>query len=198
VEFFISCYNVMDDPYYKYSKVKFSSPTQKQMDKADKEARKLAVREKIAEEMAERERVAAEKKREEDKLRYPENFSDSDDDIGLSGQRMEPDVKIDETYMAESSVEPPPIGPRLFDEFGPVYPSYIGRDGEVRADDSDVAPPNWLSIKEQNGANKSKRRRKSNRRLGTRRKSKRGRITKSKRIRTSKSKRGIKSKRTRS
>jgi len=152
----------MDDPYSKYSNS--TSPTKKQMNKADKEARKLAVQEKIAEEMAERERVAAEKKSKEDKLKYPENFSDSDDDVGLLDQKIESGVKIDETYWAESSAEPPPIGPRLFDDkIGPVYPSYIGRDGKVRADD--VAPPNWLSMKEQNGANKSKRRRKSNRRL---------------------------------
>jgi len=149
----------MDDPYSKYSNS--TSPTKKQMNKADKKARKLAVNEKIAEEMAERERVAAEKKREEDKLKYPDNYSDSDDDVGLLDQKIEPGVKIDEYYMAESSAEPPPIGPRLFDDkIGPVYPSYIGKDGKVRA--VDVAPPNWL--KEQNGANKSKRRRKSNRR----------------------------------
>jgi hypothetical protein len=177
----------MDNPYSEYSNVKFSSPTQTQMDKADKEARKLAVKEKIAEEMAERERVAAEKKREEDKLKYPDNYSDSDDDVGLSDQKIEHGVKIDETYWAESSVEPPPIGLRLFDDkIGPVYPSYIGKDGEVRAV-KPVPAKNWLSSAD--GGKRSKRRRKSNRRVATR---------KSKRGRTTKSKRGVKSKRTRS
>ena len=189
----------MDYPYANYTKVNFSSPTKKQMDKADKEARKLAVREKIAEEKAERERLAAEKKLKADKQKYPDNYSDSDDDVGLlkqyqrmepdvkkQYQRMEPDVKIDESYMAESSVKPPPVF-RLFDDkLGPVYPSYIGKDGEVRPVVS-VPAKNWLSSFD--GGKRSKRRRKSNTRVATR-KSKRGRV--------SKSKRDIKSKRTRS
>jgi hypothetical protein len=182
----------MSGPFSKYHGVKFLP--QRTQEQIDKEARNLAFKEKKDAETAKKKLVAAEKKRLADKLRYPDNYSDSDDDVGLLDQKIEPGVKIDETYWAESSVEPPPIGPRLFDDkIGPVYPSYIGKDGKVRADD--VAPPNWL--KEQNGANKSKRRRKSNRRVGTR-KSKRGRTTKSKRGRTTKSKRGIKSKRTRS
>jgi hypothetical protein len=177
----------MDYPYANYTKVKFSSPTKKQIDRADKEARKLAVREKIAEEKAERERVDAENKAKADKQRHPEYYSDSDSDgdIGLKQYQriIRPHEKIDEYFKAE------PIGPRLFDDkLSPVYPSYIGKDGKVRADDSDVAPPSWLSIKEQSGANRSKRRRKSNRRVATR-KSKRGRVSKSKRVRTGKSKR---------
>jgi hypothetical protein len=177
----------MDDPYSKYSNS--TSPTKKQMDEADKKARKLAVNEKIAEEMAKRERVAAEEKLKAAKLKNPENYSDSDDDVGLSlsHQKIEPGVKIDETYWAESSVEPPPIGLRLFDDkIGPVYPSYIGKDGEVRAI-KPVPAKNWLSSAD--GGKRSKRRRKSNRRVATR---------KSKRGRTTKSKRGVKSKRTRS
>ena len=160
MEFFISCYNVMSGPFSKYYGVKVLP--QRTQEQIDKEAKNLAFKEKKDAETATKKLVAAEKKRLADKLRYPDNYSDSDDDIGLSDQKIEPGVKIDEYYMAESSVEPPPIGPRLFDDkIGPVYPSYIGRDGKVRADD--VAPPNWLQ--EQNGANKSKRRRKSNRRL---------------------------------
>ena len=177
----------MDDPFFKYSNS--TSPTQKQIDKADKEARKLAVNEKIAEEKAKKEQVAADTKLKADKQRHPEYYSDSDDDIGLlkQYQRMgEPDVKIDESYMAESSVKPPPVF-RLFDDkLGPVYPSYIGKDGEVRPVVS-VPAKNWLSSFD--GGKRSKRRRKSKRRVATR-KSKRGRV--------SKSKRGIKSKRTRS
>ena len=177
----------MDDPFFKYSNS--TSPTQKQIDKADKEARKLAVKEKIAEEKAKKEQVAADTKLKADKQRHPEYYSDSDDDIGLlkQYQRMgEPDVKIDESYMAESSVKPPPVF-RLFDDkLGPVYPSYIGKDGEVRPVVS-VPAKNWLSSFD--GGKRSKRRRKSKRRVATR-KSKRGRV--------SKSKRGIKSKRTRS
>ena len=178
----------MADPYANYTKVKFSSPTKEEMDKADKEARKLAVREKIAEEKAKREQVAADTKLKADKQKHPEYYSDSDDDVGLlkQYQRMEPDVKIDESYMAESSVKPPPVF-RLFDDkLGPVYPSYIGKDGEVRPVVS-VPAKNWLSSFD--GGKRSKRRRKSKRRVATR-KSKRGRV--------SKSKRGIKSKRTRS
>ena len=177
----------MDDPFFKYSNS--TSPTQKQIDKADKEARKLAVKEKIAEEKAKKEQVAADTKLKADKQRHPEYYSDSDDDIGLlkQYQRMgEPDVKIDESYMAESSVKPPPVF-RLFDDkLGPVYPSYIGKDGEVRPVVS-VPAKNWLSSFD--GGKRSKRRRKSKRRVATR-KIKRGRV--------SKSKRGIKSKRTRS
>ena len=177
----------MDDPFFKYSNS--TSPTQKQIDKADKEARTLAVKEKIAEEKAKKEQVAADTKLKADKQRHPEYYSDSDDDIGLlkQYQRMgEPDVKIDESYMAESSVKPPPVF-RLFDDkLGPVYPSYIGKDGEVRPVVS-VPAKNWLSSFD--GGKRSKRRRKSKRRVATR-KSKRGRV--------SKSKRGIKSKRTRS
>ena len=179
----------MADPYANYTKVKFSSPTKEQMDKADKEARKLAVREKIAEEKAKKEQVAADTKLKADKQRHPEYYSDSDDDIVLSDQRPmgKPDIKIDdESYFAESSVKPPPVF-RLFDDkLGPVYPLYIGKDGKVRPVVS-VPAKNWLSSFD--GGKRSKRRRKSNTRVATR-KSKRGRV--------SKSKRGIKSKRTRS
>ena len=175
----------MDDPFFKYSNS--TSPTQKQIDKADKEARKLAVKEKIAEEKAKKEQVAADTKLKADKQRHPEYYSDSDDDIGLLKQKIKPDIKIDdESYFAESSVKPPPVF-RLFDDkLGPVYPSYIGKDGEVRPVVS-VPAKNWLSSFD--GGKRSKRRRKSKRRVATR-KSKRGRV--------SKSKRGIKSKRTRS
>ena len=149
----------MSGPFSKYHGVKFIP--QRTQEQIDKETKYWALQEKKDAETAKKKLVAAEKKRLADKLRYPDNYSDSDDDIGLSDQKIEPGVKIDEYYMAESSAEPPPIGPRLFDDkIGPVYPSYIGKDGKVRA--VDVAPPNWL--KEQNGANKSKRRRKSNRR----------------------------------
>lgn len=188
----------MDYPYANYTKVRFRSPTKEQMDKADKEARKLAVREKIAEEKAERERLAAEKKLKADKQKYPDNYSDSDDevevlkqyqdmkpDVKKQYQDMKSDVKIDESYFAESSVKPPPVF-RLFDDkLGPVYPSYIGKDGEVRAVLS-VPAKNWLSSFD--GGKRSKRRRKSKRRVATR-KSKRGRVSKSKRVRTGKSKR---------
>lgn len=174
----------MDAPYSKYHNVKvLEERTPQQIDKAEK-LYDLQVKKDA--EKAKREQVAAETKLKADKQEHPENYSDSDEDIGLSDQKIKPDVKIDESYFAESSVEPPPVF-RLFDDkLGPVYPSYIGKDGEVRAVVS-VPEKNWLSSFD--GGKRSKRRRKSKRRVATR---------KSKRVRTSKSKRGIKSKRTRS
>jgi hypothetical protein len=175
----------MSGPFSKYHGVKFLP--QRTQEQIDKEAMNLALQEKKDAETAKKKLVAAEKKRLADKLRYPDNYSDSDDDVGLLDQKIEPDVKVDETYWAESSAEPPPVGLRLFDDkIGPVYPSYIGKDGEVRAI-KPVPAKNWLSSAD--GGKRSKRRRKSNRRVATR---------KSKRGRTTKSKRGVKSKRTRS
>jgi len=175
----------MEDIFSEFNNVKVLP--QRTQEQIDKEAMNLAFKEKKDAETAKKKLVAAENKRLADKLRYPDNYSDSDDDIGLSDQKIEPGVKIDEYYMAESLAEPPPIGPRLFDDkIGPVYPSYIGKDGEVRAV-KPVPAKNWLSSAD--GGKRSKRRRKSNRRVATR---------KSKRGRTTKSKRGVKSKRTRS
>lgn len=185
---FISCYNVMYDPFYKYSNNR--SPTKEEIKKADKEARKLAVREKIAEEKEKMESIAAKYKLQKHKEECPGCYSDSDSDddkefIDFDNTGFKNDG---DDAKAESSVVSQPDDPAK------VYPSYIGRDGSKT--DSPVADPYWFSDKGQSGANRSKRLRKTNRRVrsgkgkrvGTR-KSKQGRTRKSKRGRTSKSKR---------